>query len=235
MAPFLAWWTSTTATAWRRCRSRRKASSGGDLTAGIFIDAMKPDKRIEDEQTRLQPGDGLIEGSAVGLEVETQAGRGDHLDVEFGEADAGGGTNAFESAADDVECVLGGIEQDAAWSCHGEAAQAGDTGGDGNGEIEGEEGFAALGLAADDPDGFVRPQPIDQPALLLGTIVEAPGWLDWKLGHRRRRIVALVSFAAGTAQVWKNSVSSIWRASCWAAASSRSAAMIIRARRLPWA
>ena len=101
--------------------------------------------------------------------------------------------------------------------------------------IEGEEGFAALGFAADDADGFLRPQPLDEPALLLGAIGEAPGRLDRKLGHRRRRIAALVSFAAGRPQVSKNSVSSIWRASRWAAVSNSSPAMIIRVRRLPWA
>jgi hypothetical protein len=180
-----------------------------DFTAGILIDAMKADKRIENEEARLQAGDGLIEGCAIGLEIEAQAGSGDHLNVELGETDAGGGTDAFEAAADDVERVLSGIEQDAAWPGHGEATQAGDTSGDGHGEIESEEGFAALGLATDDPDGFVRPQPINEPALLLGTIGEAPGGLDRKLGHRLRRIVALVSLGAGTAQVWKNSVSSI--------------------------
>jgi hypothetical protein len=112
---------------------------------------------IEDDQSRLQPGDGLIEPCAVGLEIEAQAGRGDHLDVEFGETDTGGGTDALEAAADDMERVLGGIEQHATGARDGEAAQAGDAGGDGDRQIEGEEGFAALWLAADDADGFFRP------------------------------------------------------------------------------
>ena len=47
---------------------------------------MQAHERIEDEQPRLQPGDGLVETCAVGLEIEAQAGRGDHLDVEFGES-----------------------------------------------------------------------------------------------------------------------------------------------------
>jgi hypothetical protein len=45
--------------------------------------------------------------------------------------------------------------------------------------------------------------------LLLGAIGETPGRLDRKLGHRRRPITALVSFAVGTPQVSKNSASSI--------------------------
>jgi len=42
---------------------------------------------------------------------------------------------------------------------HGEAAQAGDGGGDG--DVEGEERFAAFGLAADDADGLLGPQAVD--------------------------------------------------------------------------
>ena len=205
------------------------------VAADILVDAMQAHERIEDEEPRLEGGDGFLETSAVGLEIKAQAGRGDHLDVELGEADADGGADAIDPAADDMECVFGGIEQDATRACHREAAQAGDARGDGDGQIEGEEGFAAFWLAADDPDGLFGPQPIDEPALLLGAVGEAPGRLDRKLAHRRRRIAALVSLAAGTAQVSKNSVSSIWRASRCAASSSNSPAMIIRARRLPWA
>jgi hypothetical protein len=58
-----------------------------------------------------------------------------------------------------VQGVFGGIEQDAAGAADREAVQAGDAGGHGDGQIEGEEGFAAFGFAADDADGFFRPQP----------------------------------------------------------------------------
>ena len=79
--------------------------------------------------------------------------------------EAGGGADAFEPPAHDVERVLGGIEQHTPGARHGEAAQARDTGGDGDGEVEGEERLAALGLAADDADRLLGPQPGDQPAL----------------------------------------------------------------------
>jgi hypothetical protein len=75
---------------------------------------MQADEWIEDKQPRLQPGDGVVETCAIGVEIEAQAGGGDHLDVEFGESSTGGGIDAFEAAADDVQRVLGGIEQDAA-------------------------------------------------------------------------------------------------------------------------
>ena len=118
---------------------------------------MQPDEGIEHEQARLQPGDSFLEACAVGIQIETQAGRGDHLDVEFGQRDAGGGTDALEAAANDVQGVFGGIEQDTAGAADRETTQAGNAGGDGDGQIEGEEGFAAFGFAADDADGFFRP------------------------------------------------------------------------------
>ena len=123
------------------------------VAADVLVDAMQAHERIEDQEPRLEGGDGLLETRAVGLEIEAQAGRGDHLDVEFGESGTGGGTDALEAAADDVQRVFGGIEQDATGPRDREAAQAGGSGGDGDGQIEGEEGFAAFGLAADDPDG----------------------------------------------------------------------------------
>src|SRR5271166_2981644 len=110
--------------AWRRCSSRR-GEQRCDVAADILIDAMQAHERIEDEQPRLQPGDGLVETGAVDLEIETQTGRCDHLDVEISETDAGGGTDAFEAATDDVQCVLGGIEQDAAGAADREASRQG--------------------------------------------------------------------------------------------------------------
>jgi hypothetical protein len=126
----------------------------GDVATDILIDAMQAHERIEDQQARLQPGDGLFQTHAVSLEIEAQTGCRDHLHVERGETDAGRGADAFEAAAHDMQGILGGIEQDAAGSADREAAQAGDARGDGDSQIEGEEGFPAFRLAADDADGF---------------------------------------------------------------------------------
>ena len=103
---------------------------------------MQAHERIEDEQPRFQPGDGLFQTYAVSLEIEAQTGRRDHPDVEFGETDAGGGANA-RGGDGRQERVLGGIEQHAL-DYHDAAPQAGDAGGDEDREIEGKEGFAAL-------------------------------------------------------------------------------------------
>ena len=205
------------------------------FAAGVLIDAMQAHEGIEDEQARAPFGDGLIEASAVGLEIEPHGGCGDDLDVEIGEAEAGGGADAVEPPAHDVERVLGGVEQNAPGAWHGEAAQARNAGRDRDGEVQGEEGFAALGLAADDPDRLLGPQPGDEPALVLGAIGEAPGGLDGQQAHRRRPAAALASAAGGAAHVSRNSFSSICRASRSAAYTSSSPAMFMRARRLPWA
>ena len=108
-----------------------------------------------------------------------------------------------------MQRVLGGIEQDATGARHREAAQAGGAGGDRNGEVQSQEGFAALGLAADDADGLVGPQAGNQPVLLLRAIGEAMSGLDRQRGHRRRRIGALESPAVAAAHTSKNKVSSI--------------------------
>jgi hypothetical protein len=122
------------------------------FAAGVLIDAMQAHEGIEDEQARAPFGNGHIEASAVGLEIEPHGGCGDDLDVEIGEAEAGGGADAVEPPAHDVERVLGGVKQNASSAWHGEAAQARNAGRDRDGEVQGEERFAALGLAADDPD-----------------------------------------------------------------------------------
>jgi len=44
-----------------------------DVAAEVFIDAVQTDERIEDEQPRLQPGDGGVETCAICLEIEAQA------------------------------------------------------------------------------------------------------------------------------------------------------------------
>ncbi len=58
---------------------------GGDLAAGVLVDAVQPHEGIEDEQTGPHPVDGLGEVAPVGLEVEAQRRRGDDLDIEIGE------------------------------------------------------------------------------------------------------------------------------------------------------
>ena len=123
---------------------------GSDLAAGVLVDAVQPHEGIEDEQAWPQPVDGLGEVAPIGREVEPQDRHGDDLDIEVGEGNAGGRGDAVKAVADDMQRVLGGVEQDTSGRGHDEAAQAGRAGGDRDGKIERQERLAALGLAADD-------------------------------------------------------------------------------------
>src|SRR5690606_20577680 len=95
-----------------------------DLAGDVLVDAVKTHEGVEDEQSGLEPGDGLGETVAVTLEVEPYRRRGDDVDVERGEASAGGGGDAGEALADDVQRILGGVQQHAAGLRRGESAQA---------------------------------------------------------------------------------------------------------------
>ena len=54
----------------------------------------------------------------------------------------------------------------------GEAAQARDAGGDRDGEVQRQEGLAALGLAADDADRLAPPQRVDEPLVLARAVLQ---------------------------------------------------------------
>jgi len=129
----------------------------GDLAAGVLVDAVETYERIEDEQARLQSGDGLSEVAAVGIQIEPDGGGGYDLDVEIGQRHTGCCRDAFEATAHDVQCVLGGEQQDATGTWHGEVAQTWDAGGDRDGEVQRQERLAALWLAADDADCLLGP------------------------------------------------------------------------------
>jgi hypothetical protein len=70
---------------------------------------------------------------------------------------ARGGRDAIESLSHDVQSVLGGKEEDRSRSMDGVSAQTGSSRRDCDGQIEGEERLAALGLSAHDPDRALAP------------------------------------------------------------------------------
>src|SRR5262249_6254421 len=105
------------------------------------------------------------------------------------EREAGSG-DALQPPAHDVRGILCGIEEDASWVGHLKAAQAGGPGRHGDGNIERQERLAALGLAADDADGVLRPEVSDEPAQLGRTLSEPPGGWDGQYSDRRRPAAA---------------------------------------------
>jgi hypothetical protein len=169
------------------------------FTTGVLIDAMQAHKGIEDEETRPELGNGLIKAAANGLEIKPQGRFGDDLDVECGEPETAGGADSLEPPPHHVERILGGIENDAAGARDWKAAQTGSAGGDRNGEIQGEERFAALGLGADNADSLLGPQIFDQPALFLRAGRQAMSRRDGQHAHRRRAAAILTCGEAGVA------------------------------------
>jgi hypothetical protein len=106
-----------------------------------------------------------------------------------------------------MKCVLGGMEKNAAGARNGETAQASRSSRNRHGKVEGEEGFAAFGLATDDADSFLGAQRSDEPTWFVGALRDAVSGFDRQQAHRRRPPAALDS--AGGEQVSRNSFSSI--------------------------
>jgi hypothetical protein len=202
----------------------------GDLARDVLVDAMEADEGVEDEEARPEGGHRLSETLPVELEIKAEAGSCNDVDVEVGQVDARGAGDAVKPSADGVQGVLGGEEEDSSWMWHLETPQTGRSGGDGDGHVEGEEGLTALGLSSDDADGFIGPQSVDEPAVLIWAGGEEVGELD-RQTHRRRPCGAL-GFPAegGTAKTSKYSFSSSCRTSRCAPTASSSPAIVINVR-----
>ena len=150
--------------------TRLGVSGGGVLGDVVLVDAVQSHERVEDHKPRADSFDRLHQPLAVGAMVEAQCGDVDDGDVEGLEAGVGGLCDALQPGAHDVAGVLGGEQQDGTRLVGGEAAQARDAGGDR--EVEGEEGLAALGLAADDADGLAPPQRVDEPLVPARAVLQ---------------------------------------------------------------
>ena len=206
----------------------QEAEDGGDLGDGVLVDAMQAHQGVEDQQPRSDPLHGLEQPLAVEAMVEAQCGHVDDGDVEGVERGAGGAGDAGQPGAHDMAGVLGGEHQDRSGLRGGEAAQARDAGGDGDGELQRQEGLAALGLAADDADRLACPEPVDEPLLLVRPVLELGRGSGREALHRRA-----LRGCTSSPQVSRKSFSSSCSRSCSAPAASRASAMMASALGLP--
>ena len=163
----------------------QEAEDGGDLGDGVLVDAVQADQGVEDDEAGPDTFHGLQQALPVVAMVEAQDGDVDDGDVEGLERGAGGPGDALETGAHDMAGVLGGEQQDRPGPFGGEVAQAGDAGGHRDGEIEREEGFAALGFAADDADRVAAPEPVDQPLPVPWPVLELGRGSGREALHRR--------------------------------------------------
>ena len=140
----------------------------------------------------------------------------------------GGVGDPVQALAHPMAGVLGG-EQQHGTACGGTVvAQAWDAGGHGDGEVQRQQGFAALGLAADDAHGLLGPQRVHHPLLRLGALLELHRRACREALHRR----ALLG-GASSPQVSRKSFSSSRSRSCSAPAASKPSAMMVSALGLP--
>ena len=165
-------------------QAAQAVEDGRDLADGVLVGAVEADEGVEDEQAGSDALDGLGEALEVGGIVESEGGSVDDVEVEAGERGAAGGCDAVETLAEDVGGVLGGKQQHRSGPGR-EALEAGDAGGDGDGDVKSEERLATLGLAADDADALRAPERFDEPGLLFGAGLELAGGAGGEADHVR--------------------------------------------------
>ena len=88
-----------------------KSEQRRHLTADILIDAVETDEGVEDKQAWPELGDGFLEVCPIGVEIEAEARRGDDLDVQADQLEAGGGADSIEPTSLGVQHVFGGVEE----------------------------------------------------------------------------------------------------------------------------
>jgi hypothetical protein len=141
-------------------KGKERHDGGGD----VFIDAVQPHKGVEDQERGFELGDRPLEALTVLGAIEADRGGSERPEVEVLELEAEVSAGLLEAASQDHGSILGGEDEDAAGGVDREAAETGSARSDRDGETEGEEGLSALGLAAEDADGFFAPEALDEPA-----------------------------------------------------------------------
>jgi len=168
-------------------KAAQEAEERSHFCGGVLIDGMEAYEGIEHQELGTQARDRGFEVSPIFGEVEAQRGCGDDVEVERVEVDAGGLADAQQTLAHRVGWVLGGVEEHGPGGDHREASQGGCAGGHRDGQVEREEGLAALGLAAGQSHRLLGPEPLDEPVVLRGPKVELMGTANGEPVHRARR------------------------------------------------
>jgi hypothetical protein len=159
---------------------------GGDLRGGILVDAaMESDEGIEDEDPGLESLDCACQGALIFGGVELEKRGGDHLDVESLEIQLANAADPFEPGADDVEGVLGRVQEDPAGLLGLKTSETGTARGHRNRKFESEEGLVGFGLAAEDADSLIGPEALDEPSVVGSRGTEFMRGDDGKAFHAR--------------------------------------------------
>lgn len=152
----------------------QKSQQGRDLVGHVFVNAVQTHEGVEDQEFGLMVSDRLGQGLAICVEVQPQARRGDHLDVDVCQFEIRGAAQRVEAVTHDVQGILGREDQHTPRPWDGETPQAWSAGGHGDADLQREEGLAALGFTPEDADSLVGPELLDEPVPV--------GWPYGKLG-----------------------------------------------------
>lgn len=154
-----------------------------DRSRHVLIDPVQPHEGVENQERGLHLGDGGVQLPSVFLGIDTDRRRCDSPEIQLGEVEPVMRGDAVEAFADDVGCVLRGIQQHAAWVGDLVGSEAGSPRGHGDTHTQSQEGLVAFGLATDDADGAGAPQVLDQPAMFGRLQRQLMRWLDRKAAH----------------------------------------------------
>ena len=150
----------------------QKAQQSGDVGGAVFVEAVQPDQRIEQQQSGAQGAEGVVEGVLIAVAVEAQAGSGNHVQVEGSQVEAAVAAQLRHPIAHPRQRILCEVDQRRTWSEHLEPVESRGGGRDRDRQIEAEPRFAAFGRAPDDADGGGAPQVADQPLRCAGLRID---------------------------------------------------------------
>jgi hypothetical protein len=144
-----------------------KGQEFGHLSRVIFIAPMESDQRIEQEQSGPDPLYGVVEPAAIEFQVEPQAGCGDDVQGDLLEEEPAMPAKPGQALSDTGGMIFGQVDEHLSRITDFKGVEAGRAGGDGEGEIEPEPGFAQLGLPGHEADRGPPPEWLDQPRRVL--------------------------------------------------------------------
>jgi hypothetical protein len=145
---------------------------GRDLGGVILVDALKPDVRVQDKKLGSVGCEGVSKSVEMLGPVEPERGFEDELDVESVEVSSASSSDALDALADLFRGIFSSIDEDATVLGDIEAIETGSSRSHGDGDFESEPGLTRFRSAANDSDGTLTPQSIDEPQGLF-----EPAWL----------------------------------------------------------
>lgn len=155
----------------------------GDLGGIIFIHPVQANEWVEDQQDGALLLHSVREALPVGGGVQPERWGDNDLNRQRGKGDLSGRRDTFKPLTHDRQRVFGWKKQHRSATSYWELPQTGSTGSNADSDIQSQEAFAAFGLAAEDADGLLGPELLDQPLSLRAGVGQLTGALDEQRVH----------------------------------------------------